>query len=105
MLCLGPLLPAADLAFPETVRLGRLLVQDSSLGRGRTHILKWLLACVEPSSQQARAGGNCMPCGVRQSHCGVFHARGGWLPHEHATRDVTSNHCLLLSLDHSGWIN
>lgn len=33
------------------MRLGRALVQDTSLGRGRSHILKWLLACVDASQQ------------------------------------------------------
>jgi len=42
----------ADLSFPEAVRLGRALVQVSSLGRsGSSHILKWLLACLDPGQQ------------------------------------------------------
>lgn len=45
--------PAVDLSFGEAVRLERALVQDSSLGRGRSHILKWLLNCIDASQQGA----------------------------------------------------
>lgn len=41
----------ADLTSEDAVRLGRALVQDSSLGRGRSHILKWLLACIDASQE------------------------------------------------------
>lgn len=36
------------------MRLERALVQDSSLGRGRSHIIKWLLTCIDPSQQVVR---------------------------------------------------
>lgn len=50
---------AADLSFGDAVRLERALVQDSSLGKGRSHILKWLLNCID-ASQQVRSSLHCV---------------------------------------------